>query len=44
MALKRRMIEPTYASIFAQRPTAVINPNTNEPVNPNRIYMVLRED
>ena len=42
MALKRRKIEPTYASIIAQCPNAVTNPKTHAPVHPNRVYKVIR--
>ena len=38
MALKRRKVEPTYASIVAQCPNAVTNPKTDAPVHPNRVY------
>ena len=44
MALKRRKVEPTYASIIAQCPNAVTNPKTDAPVHPNRVYKVIRED
>ena len=44
MALKRRKVEPTYASINAQCPNAVTNPKTDAPVHSNRVYKVIRED
>ena len=44
MALKRRKVEPTYASIIAQCPNAVTNPKTDAPVHSNRVYKVIRED
>ena len=34
MALKRRKVEPTYASIIAQCPNAVTNPKTDALVHP----------
>ena len=44
MGLKRRGIEPTYADIVAQCPSAAINPDTGEPVHPNRVYKVINAD
>ena len=44
MGLKRRGVEPTYADVVAQCPSATINPDTGEPVHPNRVYKVLNED
>ena len=37
-------MEPTYADIVAQYPSATINPATQQAVHPNRVYKVLRED
>ena len=44
MALKRRGVEPTYATIVPQCPKAVLNPGTGKPVDKGAVYKVLRED
>ena len=44
MTLKRRGVEPTYASVTAQCPKAALNPATGQPVNKHALYKVLKED
>ncbi len=44
MGLKRRGVEPTYADIVAQCPSAALNPDTGLAVHPNRVYKVVNED
>ena len=44
MAIKSGGGEPTYASIVAQCPRAVVNPRTKVPVNKTAVYDILRSD
>ena len=44
MTLKRRGVEPTYASVVAQCPEAVVNPGTGKAVDKHLVYKVLKED
>lgn len=43
MAMKERGEEPTYASIVANNPKALINPSTGEVVSKKRVYAILEE-
>ena len=44
MLLKRRGVEPTYASIVSQCPEAAANPQTGKAVDKHLVYKVLKED
>ena len=44
MRLKRQNVEPTYAAIIAECPSAAQNPATKMPVNKNAVGKVLKED
>ena len=44
MLLKRRGVEPTYASVVAQCPEAAANPQTGKAVDKHLVYEVLKED
>jgi len=43
MAMKERGEEPTYASIVANNPQALLNPETGEVVSKKRVYAILEE-
>ena len=43
MAMKERGQEPTYSSVVANNPQALLKPNTGNPVNKNRVYAIMRE-
>ena len=44
MTLKRRGVEPTYATVVSQCPEAVMNPRTGKAVDKRLVYNVLKED
>ena len=44
MRLKRQNVEPTYAAIIAECPSAAQNPATKMPVNKNAVGKVLKEE
>ena len=43
MAMKERGEEPTYASIVANNPNALINPSTGQVVGKKRVYAIMSE-
>ena len=44
MDLKKGGGEPTYPAIAARCPAAVLNPDTQEPVDKKQVYAVLKSD